>query len=103
WPSPNLTEHAYWPRSDGVLGEAAGEPASLAHAGTLAHGLNSPVWCPYGAPGDLAPDQRGDDGRALTFTTAPLAEPMEVLGFPELTVELSVDRPVALLAARLCD
>jgi hypothetical protein len=60
------------------------------------------VWCPYGAPGDFAPDQRAEDGRSLTFTGAPVAEPFDLLGQPEVTLDLSVDRPLALLVARLC-
>jgi hypothetical protein len=101
WPSPNLVPQIYALWADGGLGLPA-ENAALAHTGNLAHGADSMVWCPYGAPGDFAPDQRAEDGRALTFTSAPLDAPMDILGQPEVTVELSVDRPMALLAARLC-
>jgi hypothetical protein len=52
---------------------------------------------------DLPPDQRPEDGRSLTFTSAPLTETMEILGFPEVTLTLAVDRPQALVAVRLCD
>jgi putative CocE/NonD family hydrolase len=101
WPSPNLKPRHYALRADGGLGEPDA-PAALSHAGTLLSGSDSPVWCPHGSPGDFAPDQRGEDGRALTFTSPPLAEPIDLLGQPEVTVTLSVDRPQALLAARLC-
>ncbi len=37
------------------------------------------------------------------WETATLKEPVEVLGFPEVHLELSCDRPCALVAARLCD
>ena len=48
-------------------------------------------------------DQRADDGRALSFTSAPLPERIELLGNARVELELESDRPVAQLAARLCD
>jgi hypothetical protein len=51
----------------------------------------------------MPPDQRAEDGLALSFTSAPLAEPVEILGFPEVTLAVAADRPNALLAVRLCD
>ena len=48
-------------------------------------------------------DQRADDGRALSFTSAPLDERIELLGNARVELELESDRPVAQLAARLCD
>ncbi len=71
--------------------------------GTQTHGLYSGVWWPFGQPGDLASDQRYEDGLATCFTAAPLAEGIEILGFPTLTVMVSADQPNALLAVRLCD
>ena len=65
-------------------------------------GLDSPVWCPYGDPSVLCGDQRGEDGRALAFTARPLAEPLDLLGAPAVTLTVSADRPLALLAVRLC-
>ena len=44
-----------------------------------------------------------DDGLSLSFTSSPLAEPAEILGFPEVCLKISVDQPNALLAVRLCD
>ena len=48
-------------------------------------------------------DQRLEDGGALTFDTEPLPERLEILGAPVVELELAVDRPVALVAARLSD
>jgi hypothetical protein len=53
--------------------------------------------------GELPGDQRPDDGGSVTFETAPLAEPIELLGFPVLQVTLRCDAPTALLTARLVD
>jgi hypothetical protein len=54
-------------------------------------------------PNGLARDQRPDEALALTFTSEPLAGPLDVLGIPELTVHVSCTAPVATLVARLCD
>jgi hypothetical protein len=61
------------------------------------------VWCPYGQAGDFPSDQRAEDGQSLSFTSPPLEGPMEILGFPEVTLGLTADRPLALVAVRLCD
>ena len=73
------------------------------HRGTLAHGIDSGTWVAWGEPGDHAPDQQAEDGRSLCFTSAPLSEPLELLGFPEVSLTIISDRPLALLAVRLCD
>ena len=60
-------------------------------------------WCGWGGPIDYAADQGGDDGRSLVFTSSPLDEPLEILGFPRARLEVSSDVPQALVAVRLCD
>ena len=54
-------------------------------------------------PGDFAGDQRRSDGEALTFDAAPVTAPEEIVGYPTVTVTVAADRPLALLAVRLCD
>ena len=66
-------------------------------------GLDGGVWCADGTHGEGAVDQRADDGRALCFTSAPLEERIELLGNARVELVLESDRPVAQLAARLCD
>ena len=66
-------------------------------------GTASGSWCGFGANADAPCDQRADDGMAVCFETEPLAERLEILGAPVLTLEVASDRPNALLCARLCD
>jgi hypothetical protein len=66
-------------------------------------GLDAGEWCGFGAPGEAPPDQRGDDGRSLTFDSDPLPERVEILGAPVATLEVAADQPVALIAVRLND
>ena len=80
----------------------SGPPAALVF-GTEPSSVAAGDWCGFAIPGDLPVDQRIDDGGALVFDTAPLAERVEILGVPEVLLELAADRPQALIAARLID
>jgi hypothetical protein len=51
----------------------------------------------------MPPDQREDDGKSLSFDSPPLSERMEILGAPVVSLALSADRPLAMLAVRLGD
>lgn len=75
----------------------------LVFQGAQTCGSTAGVWCPYGTTIGMPIDQRADDGLSLTFTSAPTAEAMEILGFPEVHLKVAVDQPNALLAVRLCD
>ena len=69
----------------------------------LSVGLFAGKWYSYAAETDLPSDQREEDGGALVFETAPLDEPVEILGSPRLTLRLGASEPVAQVAARLSD
>ena len=92
-----------WPSSKIVTdtGELGGEPRSLLAVQTA--GTEAGVWTAEGGSADLAGDQRADDALSLTWDLEPLAEPLEILGHPEVVLSLEVDRPQALVAVRLCD
>ena len=110
WPSPNVEERRL-ALGDGTLAEErgssagpGGEGSALLEIGTdLLCGLDGGVWCADGTHGEGAVDQRADDGRSLCFTSAPLEERIELLGNARVELVLESDRPVAQLAARLCD
>lgn len=102
WPPPS-TSVMLVPSAGGALLRDAGAAGTDTIIGNHAAGSDSGAWCPYGEPTDFPPDQRSEDGRALSYTSAPLGEAIEVLGFPEVTLTVTVDRPMALVAVRLCD
>jgi hypothetical protein len=102
WPSPTLESRCFALTKDG-LAEAPGERVELACGSTYAHGLDGGSWIAWGTPVDFARDQRAEDGRALSFTSAPLDQDLELLGSAEVALILASDRPNALVAARLCD
>ncbi len=105
WPSPNIV-HYTLPLAPGLLaldGQCSREESALTLQSPLTCGLFAGKWCSYAAGPDLAHDQREEDGGALVFDTPPLEETLEMMGAPELELEFSADRPVAMLAVRLSD
>ncbi|HIL87613.1 MAG TPA: CocE/NonD family hydrolase [Deltaproteobacteria bacterium] len=102
WPSQDSAPQRWHLNRHGLNQTAETQPP-LACPTTQAVGLEAGVWFPMGIPGDFPGDQRPADAKSLCFTSEPLAEGLEILGNPEVTVTLSSDRPNALLAARLCD
>lgn len=115
WPSPaveawrygvgadSLEErgHAVGAESEGEAGESTVATRSL--RGLQGTGVDGGVWCGDGSPADFGLDQRPDDGASLCWDSAPLAERVELLGKAEAQLELSVDRPWALVVVRVCD
>jgi len=103
WPSPRLVEHRL-ALAPGRLAEAPDRRRAdqVLHS-PLSVGLFAGKWASYTYAPDLPYDQREEDGGALVFDTDPLEAPLDVLGRPEADLEVSADRPVAMVAARLSD
>lgn len=101
WPSDRV-EPQRLVLNPGRLGNEPEPEIALTHCSSQITGSGAGSWCPYGS-GDLARDQRIDDGLSLTFDSLPLAEGIEILGPPILEMEIAVDRPLAFVVARLCD
>jgi len=98
WPSPRVET-----RSHGLGAHLNGPPLPASIKGAQTAGADGGTWCPYGRVADFPPDQRAEDGLALSFTSEPLGERLEVLGFPEVVLTVASDRPRAFVAVRLCD
>ncbi|HSK52139.1 MAG TPA: CocE/NonD family hydrolase [Clostridia bacterium] len=60
-------------------------------------------WGAGSAPNGLGRDLRPDEALGPTFTSAPLDEPMSILGFPAVVLHLAVSAPVATAVVRLTD
>jgi hypothetical protein len=89
--------------SDGTLGRDLPVARDvMAHRSPFWVGMGSGRWCGYSQPGDAPVDQRREDAGSLCFDTAPLTAPLEFAGDANVHLKVSVDRPVAQLAARLC-
>jgi uncharacterized protein len=90
-------------RAGGELSGQPGDRAERRHRGEEAAGLDAGALTADGGFGDWPGDQRAEDGRSLSFTSAPLEAPVEILGNPRVRVRVTSDRPGASVVARLCD
>lgn len=102
WP-PENDESQKWYLNQHGLNQTVEAELSLDCPTSLSIGLSAGVWFAMGEAGDFPDDQGKEDEKSLYFTSEPLAEGMEILGNPEVTLTLSVDQSKALIAARLCD
>lgn len=102
WPSKNVNNQTLW-LTEGKLIDEIKTVETFIIPSIQEHGFYTGVFCPFGQPGDLAADQRLENGKAVVFTSEPFEETMELLGHPVLNAELSSDQQDAFLAVRLCD
>src|SRR6185295_3181165 len=84
-----IAESAWPPRDAGQWTWDFG-PAEP-HRSPESTGVDAGAWCPDGGEGDWPGDQRAEDERSLTFTTDPLEDDIEVLGFAEVDLDVEVD------------
>ena len=102
WPSTRI-EPLGFALNPGRLDAEPGPEFALDISSPQTTGLHGGVWCAFGSDGEMPTDQRPDDGRSLTFDSAPLGAPLEILGSPVVTLDIALDRPVGMIAVRLND
>ncbi len=102
WPTPHVALQTLY-LNEFTLDREAYQSCLHSAPGVQQCGINAGNWCPYGVPGDMPGDQRMDDSWSLCYNSDAASEPQQTLGFPELTLTLSVDKPLAQIAVRLCD
>lgn len=104
WPVARTDYQTWYLGPAGTFGlQPPPDTPPVSWQGPPSPGLAAPFWCTGPRPGGLPRDQRHDDACSLTFTTPPLSEPLEILGFPRLDLYLAASEPVAQLAVKLCD
>lgn len=106
WPSTRVEDNEFPICLYGLYkhkdnGEAGKMPMKI--QSPLSVGLFGGKWCSYNHFMDLPWDQRQEDGGALIFETPPLEKRTELLGRPEVILELSSNKPQAMVAVRLSD
>ena len=102
WPSKNIRPVRLAMNRD-RLDERVEAESALSFSSPQDIGLYAGAWCPYGLGPDQPTDQREDDGKSLCFDSSVLTERLEILGAPVVELEVASDKPVAMIAARLCD
>jgi putative CocE/NonD family hydrolase len=104
WPSPHVQPLAHLLQRHRVAGNGEKVPKQvLSVESPLSVGQFAGKWASYSAPPDLPYDQREEDGGSLVFDTDELTERCEILGSAVVRLEVSADKPVAMIAARLSD
>jgi predicted acyl esterase len=97
-----------WPSRDiesrhlelGVDLAGAGMPTKIASPQDT--GLAGGEYCAIWLGPELPGDQSEDDAKSVCFGM-PVGESMDIVGAPVVRLKLASDRPVAMLAVRLCD
>ena len=104
WPSPGIHPRS-WTLSPGRIDmeEPCDPDGEMSIQSPLSVGLFAGKWCSYAEATDLAHDQREEDGGALVFDSPVLEEDLEILGAPVAELNLSSNKPVAMVAVRLSD
>ena len=100
WPSPRITPKKLYLNADG-LAEDVGTRQALTICSPTTTGLMAGAWCGHGLDPDQPGDQRVEAGGSLIFQTEPLSETVEILGAPIVTLNLTSDKPVAMIAGCL--
>jgi len=106
WPSANVRDTVWCLERGALVPEAEAvrpDDDAVSILSPLSVGLFAGKWCSYAEETDLPRDQRQEDGGALLFDTAPLGQDIEILGAPEVELDISADQPVAMVAVRLCE
>jgi len=111
WPSPNVKHHEFTLHQDRSLTTVSKDrKETSSNEGITKVSVKSSFlsgsW--GGLPlvfslEELPVDQRLEDTLSECWETTSLEEPVSVVGFPEVHLQLSCDRPCALVAVRLCD
>jgi len=101
WPSPRIAPRA-WSVDEAGL-DRPGGAATIEICSPCWTGAGVGEWMGTGAPHEAPADQRLDDGFSHCFDSATLSQRLELLGAPEIEIEIASDKPVAQLCARLCD
>ncbi len=104
WPPTVPASRELWLSSGGLLTDAAPpQPATdtFAHNPTAGMRGGSLCWGAGHPPNGLAQDLRLEAGAGPTFISAPLVEPLDILGVPVATLFVSATQPVAHIVARL--
>lgn len=103
WPSKQTEERILHLAHGKLLDRPCEKKESVKLKTPLNHGLLAGEWMGAAVPGESPSDQRIDDGMAMVFEGEVLSEPLEILGYPRFEIELSSDKPCAMLFAQLSD
>lgn len=106
WPASDQSLAAFFPTSDGLRSSPSTSDGIAPVNSPLSVGKMSGEYMPLAQEhndASLPGNQREEDAGSTTFDTEPLAEPLEFLGTPRITLNVASSAPCGLVAVRLCD
>lgn len=103
WPSPNVTTQRYWLNRTGLDDDAKTDEGPISVMSPTIFGAASGDMCSFAIPGDMPADCRIDAGGALSFGSSDLDSPLDILGQPRLTLEVSADKSQGFVVVLLID
>ena len=103
WPAPEIRPRLLHLAATGLADQAPDAPLSVTVDSPMDCGLAGGEYFPFMFGPELPEDQRRDDARSACFDSAPLTEPIDIVGAPVVTLTLTASRPQARLCLRLCD
>jgi putative CocE/NonD family hydrolase len=102
WPSPDIKLRRWHLNAHG-LAEHAGDQTLVADRTDLTIGFANRTLSPSGDPQSWWRDQALDDARCIKFDSAPLEQPLDLMGEPVFSLRLRSDKPVAKVCVRLTE
>lgn len=102
WPSPNVESKVLWMNAGTLAGAPSGGP-EMHICSPQTFGAAGGDMCSFAIPGDMPVDCRIDAGGALQFHGSPLEAPLDILGQPSVSLEVSADKPQGFVAVQLVD
>lgn len=100
WPFDQGEVQRHFLNAEG-LSSQKGRTTSITHSSLQSVGADGGEYCVIWLGPEFAGDQRQDDALSLTFDGPVLQRDIDLVGAPTLTLQFSVDKPVANLAVRL--
>jgi hypothetical protein len=102
WGAATVETKSWFLNADGI-GGAAGPETPLTIASPQSTGKDGGEWCIIWLGPEHPGDQADDDKRSLCFDSPVLRAPMDIVGAPSVSLDVSADKPIAFLTVRLND
>lgn len=106
WPSPQVKTRQFFLSQSVLSPQKENRHRSFQISSPQTVGLASGEYMPwfaFGTGDELPGDQQPEDAGSLVFDMEVTDAPLTILGNPQVCLNLSCDKPQALVAARLCD
>jgi putative CocE/NonD family hydrolase len=101
FPVAGSSELVFYLAEGGLLAERAGTAGVDEFEYRPTTGIQNAFWSAGGIRHYLAADQRADEAYAAVYTSAPVAEDTQLLGWPKVILQGSSSAPVATFVAKL--